>query len=93
MRHLWEVENDYNFAEREEERIEKYCKDYGFEYCKDIDVTCEEEGCHKVTVNCDDDFYYEGTDRYDECRKFEVQIEHEIDKELTKREKDKEICV
>jgi len=83
MRHVWKLENELNFNEREEERIEEYCKEYGYARCKDIDRTCEKDGCHRVTVVCDDDNYDEGIDRYDECRKFDVQVDEEIDDELT----------
>jgi len=83
MRHMWEVEHEENFAEREEERIEEYCKDYGYARCKDIEKTCDDEGCHRVTVECDDDNYNEAVDKFDECRRFEVQVDHEIDDELT----------
>jgi len=92
IRHLYDSENEDNFAEREEERIEDYCKDYGYERCMDIDRTCEEDGCHKVSVVCDDDNYDEGIDRYDECRKFDVQVEHDFDDELTEEDEDQVIC-
>ena len=88
-RNVWELENELNFAEREEDRIEQYCKEYGFGLCKDIDRSCEEDGCHRVVVECDDDRYDEGIDQYNECRKFNVQVEHEIDDDLTEEtEKD-----
>lgn len=83
MRKVWEHENEADFSEREEERIEEYCKEYGYARCKGIDVTCEEDGCHKVIVECDDDFYDEGIDEEDECRKFDVTVEKDIDDGLT----------
>lgn len=84
MRDQWEAENEENFPQREQDRIEEYCKNYGLAYCMNIDKTCNEDGCYKVTVDCDDDSYDEGIDDLDECRRFEVYVEKQIDDELTK---------
>jgi hypothetical protein len=47
-------DDDQTFAESEEDRIEQYCSDYGFESCYNIQYTCETEwGCHLVTITCD----------------------------------------
>ncbi len=91
-RHLWESENDETFSEKEETRIEEYCKEQGFARCMGIDRTCEEDGCHKVTVACDDDNYDEGLDTYDECRRFDVQVDEEFDDALTAEDEQQVIC-
>lgn len=82
-RKIAENEAKPSFAEEEEDRIEEYCKEWGFEKCMGIDMTCEEDGCHKVTVECDDDRYNPKTDVYNDCRSFEVVVEEEIDDDLT----------
>jgi hypothetical protein len=47
-------DDDQTFAESEEDRIEQYCSDYGFESCYNIQYTCETEWeCHLVTITCD----------------------------------------
>jgi len=80
------------FSVREEQRIEEYCKEYGYEHCMDIDRTCEEDGCHRVMVLCDDDNYNEELDDYAECRKFDVEVGEDIDDELTKAVEDEVEC-
>ena len=82
MNSVWDSENK-EFHVAEEQRIEEFCKEWGFEHCRQIDRTCEEEGCHRVTVECDDDYYDEGLDEYSDCRRFEVEVEEDIDDELT----------
>lgn len=47
--------NGQSFTESEEDRIEQYCSDNGFEACYDFKYTCETEWeCHLVTITCDD---------------------------------------
>ncbi len=92
LRHVWENENAQDFSEREEDRIEQYCKDYGFERCMGIDRTCEEDGCHRVTVECDDDNYDPGIDSYDECHRFKVTVDEDVDDALTESADDEVIC-
>ncbi len=82
-RYLWESDNDETFAQKEEDRIEEYCKEKGFLRCKGIDRTCEEDGCHDVNVTCADDNYDPGLDSYDECRKFDVTVSEGFDDALT----------
>jgi hypothetical protein len=82
---LRESDCEKSFAEQEEDRIESYCKDNGYETCKRIDVTCEEDGCHNVTVSCDDDNFDPAVDEDDECRHFSVTVEESIDPELTEK--------
>lgn len=51
-------DDDQTFAESEEDRIEQYCSDYGFESCYNIQYTCETEWeCHLVTITCNDNDY------------------------------------
>jgi hypothetical protein len=73
-------EDTPTFAEAEEERIEAYCKEYGFEACMKIDRACEDDGCHKVTVTCDDDY---DEDEPNSCRRFDVDVREYYDKALT----------
>jgi hypothetical protein len=79
------------FHVKEEKRIEEYCEEWGYGACKDIKYTCEEDGCHVVTVECDDDFYDEGLDDYSECRKFEVEVQEDINDEVTESVEEEEI--
>jgi hypothetical protein len=72
------------FAEKEEVRIEAYCKEFGFEGCMKIDRACEEDGCHKVSINCDDSSYDD--DELDSCRRFDIHVDEKIDRALTKLE-------
>lgn len=74
------------FHLEEEDRIEKYCDDAGFAACRTITSTCNDDGCYKVEVKCRDYDWYEGDD-YDDCNIFEVDVEPEIDDELTQAEK------
>jgi len=74
---------DNPFYVLEEQRIEKYCYDEGFEACMNIDRTCNDDGCYSVIVECDDDFYSPATDEYEECRRFDVEVSDDIDDELT----------
>jgi hypothetical protein len=92
VRLMWEVENRENFPQLEQDRIEEYCKTYGLAYCMNIDKTCDDMGCYKVTVTCDDDSYDEGIDDLDECRRFEVYVEKEIDDDLTKEHEKEVLC-
>ncbi len=57
-RAIAEKDDDRTFTESEEDRIEQYCFDYGFESCYNIKYTCETEWeCHVVTITCDDHDY------------------------------------
>jgi len=82
------AEHEDGFFQVEEDRIEEYCKEAGFSRCRNIDKTCEEDGCHRVVVKCDDDSYNPRLDDFNECRKFDVNVEEDIDKELTEEEVD-----
>jgi len=82
-RNVWENENINDFHIAEEKRIEQYCKEYGYTRCIGIDRTCEEHGCHKVTIICDDDFYQDGEDELEACRRFDVEVEEAVDDDLT----------
>ena len=92
IRDQWEAENEANFPSLEQDRIEEYCEDYGLAYCMNIDKTCNEDGCYKVTVICDDDSYDEGIDDLDECWKFDVYVEKQIDDNLTKEHEEEILC-
>lgn len=72
------------FAEKEEVRIEAYCKEYGFEKCMKVDRACEEDGCHNVEVLCGDSSYDD--DEPDSCRRFDIHVDEKIDHALTKLE-------
>ena len=84
------ADNDGTFAEQEEERIEEYCKDNGFESCMGIDRTCEDDGCHQVIIVCEDEHYNPAFDEPNACRKFDVDVKEYLDMELT-QESDEEI--
>ncbi len=48
-------DNDQSFSEAEEDRIEQYCDDEGFESCYNIQYTCEDKyECYLVTITCED---------------------------------------
>jgi hypothetical protein len=83
MRSIYSNENKDTFAEEEEDRIDRYCEERGFSACRRIDITCEKEGCHQVTVLCDDEDFRLGVDDDSECRNYEVIVEEEIDEQLT----------
>jgi len=82
-------ENDW--IENEEDRIEKYCEDYGYRRCSHIDRTCEDDGCHRVFVLCEDeDFDPERDDPFD-CTEYDVIVREWFDQELTKQN-EAEVC-
>jgi hypothetical protein len=82
---LRESEDADTFAQTEEDRIETYCEEYGYAACKGISVTCEKAGCHIVTVACDDDNFDSKVDEDDECHRFAVSVDEEIDPRLTEQ--------
>jgi hypothetical protein len=79
-------ENPFHLLE--EDRIEQYCEEEGFAACRTIRSTCDDDGCHRVIVSCRDHDWYEGDD-YDYCNVFEVDVEPDIDLDLTDQERQK----
>lgn len=54
-REIAEEDAKQSFVESEEDRIEAYCDENGFESCYNIRYTCETEyECHLVTIECED---------------------------------------
>ncbi len=74
--------NGQSFTESEEDRIEQYCSENGFESCYNIQYTCETEWeCHLVTITCDDYDYDPSKEiswgkKYG-CDEWNVEVEEE----------------
>ncbi len=70
----------------EEERIEEYCKENGYLKCITMTETCLDDGCHKVTITCEDAFFepgkldYDDFDPDDECEEYEIVVEDSSEK-------------
>ena len=65
----------------EEERIKEYCEENGYLKCITFTETCLDDGCHKVTITCEDAFFeheklvYDDFDPEHECEDYEIVVE------------------
>ena len=87
MKSIWDEEkkkkNDGEYWS-EEERIEAYCKENGYLKCIPITETCLKDGCHKVTITCEDekfnpeDLVWDDYDKSEECKKYDIVVEKDV---------------
>ncbi|MBT4824288.1 hypothetical protein HN695_02310 [Candidatus Woesearchaeota archaeon] len=72
--------NDYGEYWKEEERIEEYCEENGYLRCMLFTETCLEDGCHKVTVTCEDSVFDPKKLEWDdfnpkyECQDYDIDV-------------------
>lgn len=68
----------------EEDRIKDYCKENGYLKCITIKDTCLEDGCHKVTIECEDSEFDPSKLKwcdYDpdkECEKYNIVVDESV---------------
>lgn len=80
---VWDKENlrrEEGNQYEEQFRIESYCKEVGYLRCKKVTETCDEDGCNKVDIQCEDKDFKPNKltwDEYDpnkECDEYKVTV-------------------
>lgn len=80
---VWDEENlrrEEGSQYEEQFRIESYCKEVGYLRCKKVTETCDEDGCNKVDIQCEDKDFKPNKltwDEYDpdkECNEYKVTV-------------------